>query len=93
MEFSFLELLAEQYANEKLPFTEYNKAESEENKEFYAKYITPTLEKDKSLGVKFEGDYIAVLCVEKFQSFQDGFKACIQMLLECAADKAVKQND
>lgn len=90
MNFSFLDVLADEYVEGALPFAEYSGKDSEENQEFCAKYIAPLLEKDKNFGEEVEGDYEAAVCTEKYQSFQDGFKACIQMLLECASDKAVK---
>lgn len=90
MEFSFLELLEEEYAQCEMKFLDNQGQETMEAEEFYNKYIEPTIKSDHRLGFVFEDDFNTVLSEQKKQSFKDGFRACIQMMAECMAGKAVQ---
>ncbi|WP_289265709.1 hypothetical protein [Dubosiella newyorkensis] len=82
MNYSFLDALADKYVqSQKETIKEYD--------EFYSKHIQPLI-KQGDLMPELEEDVTAIQAAQESKSFKDGFKACMQMMLECTSKKAVK---
>ncbi len=90
MSYSFLDVLEEEYANAEMTFLKDSNKDAEECEEFYSKYIEPLFSKNNTIARKIEDNFFSVIGAQQEKSFKDGFKACMQMLLECASEKAVK---
>lgn len=90
MKFSFLEVLEDGYSDARMTFLENDGENVKECDEFYSKYIEPVFAENWSQADEFESDFTTAIVKQKEQSFQDGFKACMQMLIECTSKKAAK---
>ena len=80
MNYSFLDTIGTGYDNEELDFLE-------------GENIAPECSKfleEHNMDGDTEDEFLNAVYMQASKSFKDGFKACIQMLLECASDKAVK---
>lgn len=88
MNFSFLEVLTGEYTDCQMDFLENCK--TDESDEFYDKYIQPLFSQDKKAAGALETDFHSAIGAQREKSFKDGFKACMQILLECASNKAVE---
>lgn len=83
MNYSFLDMIGTAYDYHEMDFLENNGAVPE-----YSKFL-----KEHPMDEDTEDKFLSVVCEQARKSFKDGFKACMQMMLECASDKAVKAND
>ncbi len=88
MGFSFVNALEEEYVNCEMTFLENYNKDVKESDDFHDKYIKPLLAKNQKAGFELEDDFLSAVSAQKSQSFKDGFKACMQMMLECASDKS-----
>lgn len=86
----FLNILESEYAACEMTFLENYDKESKECDAFYDKYIKPLFERNQDVALNIESDFLTAVCSQNLKSFNDGFKTCMQMLLECVPDKAVK---
>lgn len=90
MEFSFMKVLVDEYADCEMTFLKNYNKDPKECDEFYNKRIKPLIDKNEREGFELEDDFLTAISAQKNQSFKDGFRACIQMMLECVSDKVVK---
>ena len=79
--FSFLCELSDNYARGQIDFLESSRKTIKEYDEFYDKYIEPKTRQGE-LSPELEADVDIVVCAQQQQSFKDGFKACMHMMLE-----------
>lgn len=89
MKFSFLEVLTNEYTQNQMNFLKDYAKMPEGYDEFYDKYVKPEIQQG-NLSPEIEDDVLGLLSAQQRKAFQDGFKACMQMLSELIPKQAVK---
>lgn len=81
MDLNLLELMHEGYTYG----CEINK-NIEEVKEFDEKYIKPLLKQNPKAGMDMEEMFNSALAEYEIRAFKNGFRACIQFIMDCLKD-------
>lgn len=89
MNYSFLEVLTNEYTDSRMNFLEGCGTMSKEWSQFHDKYIEPQKQQG-ILSPEIEDDVLGLLSAQQRKAFKDGFKSCMQMLSELTPKQAVK---